>query len=86
MSIFNEITTNLLNIIYIVVDRTICMVDKIAYEKRGNVLVRKGNTQIERTLRGLIFIPAYIAIISIILMFVVPICICQFLDRIIGNR
>jgi len=62
------------------------MVDKIAYEKRGNVLVRKGNTQIERTLRGLIFIPAYIAIISIILMFVVPICICQFLDRIIGNR
>ncbi len=67
------------NIVLKTVNKAIYIVDTIAYEKQGNVFVRKGKTQLERTLRGLIYIPAYVITI-------VTFLICNGLNKLVGGK
>ncbi len=81
-----KIKKTLENIMLKAVDRAIYMVETVAYENQGNILIRKGKTRLERSLRGLIYIPAYTITIGAFLIFIVPILICNGLDKLVGGK
>ena len=81
-----KIIETLENASFKILDRTIYIVNKIAYKKTRKISVRKGKTQLERSLRGLIFIPATFVAIFVIVVFILPLNVCKFLDKRIGGK
>ena len=66
------------NIIYKVLDTCISIINKVAYINTDGILERRGNNQLERSLRGLIFIPAYFTIVSIFIVFGIPLFLIRY--------
>jgi len=74
------------NIFMKVFDGIIYVINKVVYKKQEHILERKGKTKLERILRGLIYIPATILFLLMVLVMFVVMGINNLLKKVIGKK